>query len=123
MVANLDVLIVDDSLLAEHALKSYFVKLGHNVVGLAKNGEKGKELFIEFKPDLVTVDAIMPGISGQEFIKYLNSQDQKLGLETKILMISSDIIGPAERSTMRVDSYLTKPITLKKLEEVLNELR
>ena len=122
MFEPLNVLIVDDSLLAEHALKSYFVKLGHNVVALAKNGEVGKELFNQHQPDLVTVDAVMPGISGQDFIKYLNAEDEANGTVTKILMISSDIIEPIERGEMRVDGYIVKPITMAKLKEVLDSL-
>jgi len=67
----MDVLIVDDSILANHALKGYFTKLGHNVVGIAKDGQQGMDLFSTHKPQIVTVDAIMPGnISGVDFIKY-----------------------------------------------------
>ena len=52
------ILIIDDSMLAEYAIKSYFVKLGHEVVGLARNGEVGKSMFEEKEPDLVSYSAL-----------------------------------------------------------------
>ncbi|MHA2502675.1 MAG: response regulator [Candidatus Kariarchaeaceae archaeon] len=122
MSDSLDVLIVDDSLLAEHALKSYFTRLGHNVVGLARDGDQGKELYESHKPDLVTVDAIMPGMSGQDYIRYLNQKDKENGTQTKIMMISSDLISDQERAELRVDCYLIKPVTLQKLEDALRSI-
>ncbi|MCH8906390.1 MAG: response regulator [Candidatus Heimdallarchaeota archaeon] len=71
------VLIVDDSLLANHALKSYFDKLGHEIVGLAKSGEEAKTMLHETTPDIVTVDSVMPGISGTELIQFINQNDSE----------------------------------------------
>ena len=119
---NLKILIVDDSLLAEHALKSYFERLGHKVVALAKTGEIGREKFLETSPDLVTVDEVMPGMSGTEFIKFLNEQEKKTGKQTKILMISSDQLTDEVKESIRVDKYLLKPITLEKVRETLTSL-
>jgi len=116
------VLIVDDSLLAEHALKSYFMKLDHEVIGLAKTGEIGQEMYEEYEPDLVTVDAVMPGMSGQDYIKYLNKKEKEKGKKTTILMISSDEISEEEASQIRVDKYLVKPITLDKMRQALEEI-
>ncbi|MCY3410489.1 MAG: response regulator [Candidatus Heimdallarchaeota archaeon] len=115
------VLIVDDSLLAEAAIKSYFVKLGHDVVGLAKNGEIAKNLIEEHNPDLITVDAVMPGMSGQDLIKYINSRDEETGNNTKILMISSDTIPTEEKQEMKVNSYIIKPITMSKIQDALKQ--
>ncbi len=79
-------------------------------------------MFLDTKPDLVTVDAVMPGISGQEFIKFINQSDQGNNKRTKILMISSDTINEEQRRNMQVDRYIVKPITKAKMEEILSEL-
>jgi len=118
----LKVLIVDDSLLAGHALKSYFVKLGHEVLGLARDGQKGKEMYLSDLPDLITVDAIMPEVSGVELIQYINKMDAQNNRSTKILMISSDIISQEEKNTLKVSKYLVKPITFAKIEAALQSL-
>lgn len=116
------ILIVDDSLLAGYALKSYFEKLGVDDVSFAKTGEIGKEMFKEISPDLITVDAIMPGISGFEFIQFLNDYDSKNKKKTKIVMISSEEIPSNERKQIKVDKYLIKPITFQKLKTTVDEL-
>lgn len=113
-------LIVDDSLLAEAALKAYFVKLGYNVVGLAKNGEIALDMIEKHEPEIVTVDYIMPGLSGVELVERINKRDRITGRNTKIFMISSDKIKEEERSRIKVDKYIIKPITLVKLREALS---
>lgn len=116
------VLIVDDSLLSEFAIKKFLVTLGAEVVGMAKNGEAAKKLFNQFKPDLVTVDAVMPGMPGVELVKYINEQDKNNGHKTNIIMISSDPIPDQDRDDIHVDGYVHKPITLKKIREALRSL-
>lgn len=117
----LRVLIVDDSLLAEHALKAYFEKLGHNVVGLAKNADIGKKNFLEDKPELVTVDEVMPGMSGRDFIKFVNQEDRNSGKKTMVLMITSNEIPEEQKRDIMVDKYIMKPITLEKIRKTLSE--
>lgn len=117
----MDVLIVDDSMLAGHALKAYFTKLGHNVIGMARDAKQGIDIFTENQPDLVTVDAIMPGdLSGVDFIKFVNKKDKETGNKTKIFFISSDEINPDIRNEIRVDGYIVKPVTMVNIQNSLN---
>jgi two-component SAPR family response regulator len=119
----MDILIVDDSLLANHAIKSYFTKLGHNVVGVARDGTEGKIMFTETEPDLVTVDAVMPGdVSGADFVKYVNSSDNDTGKSTKILFISSDEVPSNVKSELKVNKYLIKPVTLSHIENAMTNM-
>ena len=49
------------------------MKLGHEIVGMAKNGDIAKDLFHSLNPDIVTLDQVMPGnISGTDLVKYIN---------------------------------------------------
>ncbi|MDH5403980.1 MAG: response regulator [Candidatus Heimdallarchaeota archaeon] len=116
------VLIVDDSLLAEHAIKSYFEKLGHEVVGLSKNGEEAKNKLLELKPDLVTVDEVMPGMNGTEFVEIINGLDKENNTKTRVFIISSDEIPQQNREKIEVDSYILKPITLDKIKDALEKI-
>ena len=119
----MNILIVDDSMLANHALKSYFAKLGHNVVGVARNGEEGKEMFTQMDPDLVTVDAVMPGdVSGEDFVKYVNSIDNQSDKITKILFISSDEVPSSVKEEIRVNDYIIKPVTMAHIENAIAKL-
>ena len=74
MSDRIKVLVVDDSFL----FRSYMMKELSNfedieVVGLAMDAEEAREKISALKPDVVTLDVEMPGMSGINFLKnYLN---------------------------------------------------
>ena len=63
------ILIVDDSAFARRRLESIFKGLGHEIVGLAENGSRALELYQSLHPDLVTLDHLMAGKSGEQVLK------------------------------------------------------
>ena len=64
------VLIVDDSMVMRTMIKEVLTKEGgFNVVGQAKNGKEAVEQYVSLKPDLVTMDIIMPGEHGTDVVK------------------------------------------------------
>lgn len=60
------VLIVDDSSFMRKRLKALLKDAGHQVVGTAKDGLEGFELYEALKPDLVIMDVTMRGVDGIE---------------------------------------------------------
>ncbi len=58
------VLITDDSVSARELLRWHMTRLGFEVVGEAQNGSQAIALFRLFKPDLVTLDVVMPNDGG-----------------------------------------------------------
>ena len=60
------VLIVDDALFMRNMIKVIFTSGGLEVVGEAANGLEAVEKFRELKPDLTTMDIVMPFKSGIE---------------------------------------------------------
>jgi two-component system chemotaxis response regulator CheY len=118
------ILIVDDSLLAEHALKSYFMKLGHEIVGIAKNGDIAKEMFHTLNPEIVTVDQVMPGsITGTDLVKYINKKDKEEGKQTHLLMITADDLPEEIKIDLKVSAYILKPVTLLKVKYALDSIK
>ena len=57
-------LIIDDSPFARKIIRHHLVKLGCIVVGEAENPAQGLKMFRELKPDIVTLDVMMPEIDG-----------------------------------------------------------
>jgi two-component system chemotaxis response regulator CheB len=65
--AEVRVLIVDDSLVVREILKQMLESDPHiRVVGMAADGGEAVELTAQLKPDLVTMDLMMPGMDGME---------------------------------------------------------
>jgi two-component system chemotaxis response regulator CheB len=61
------VLIVDDSMVAREILKKMLESDPEiRVVGMAEDGAQAVTLTAELKPDLVTMDLVMPGMDGME---------------------------------------------------------
>ena len=58
------VLIVDDAQFMRDLLRDIFEQAGWDVVGEAENGKQAVEQFQLLKPDLVTMDIVMPLRSG-----------------------------------------------------------
>jgi two-component system chemotaxis response regulator CheY len=79
------VLIVDDALFMRMMIRDILSKDGFEVVAEAENGVEAVEKYKETKPDLVTMDIVMPEMDGIEAVK----QIMKLDPNAKILMCSA----------------------------------
>jgi NarL family two-component system response regulator LiaR len=64
------VLVTDDHLLVRQGIRALLEMCDDiEIVGEAENGHQAFELCLEFNPDIVLMDLIMPGLSGVETIK------------------------------------------------------
>lgn len=58
------VMIVDDSRTSRKILKNILTENGYEIIGEASDGQAGYEMYIDLKPDLVTLDITMPVLDG-----------------------------------------------------------
>ena len=79
------VLIVDDAIFMRRMLSDILKEGGHKVVGEATNGKESVEQYAKLKPDIVTMDIIMPEMGGIEAVKEIMKND---GM-AKIIMVSA----------------------------------
>ena len=79
------ILIVDDSRISRRILRNILEQGGHEIVGEAGNGQEGYDLFLELKPDLVTMDITMPVMDGLESLRLIIEADPA----AKVLMITA----------------------------------
>ena len=114
------VLIVDDSLYMRSVLKNILVDEGHEVVGEASNGNEALQKAEALKPDLITLDNIMPDINGIEVLKKLKQN----GSNAKVVMISSVGQDAMVDEAMQVgaSNYIIKPFTPERVVEVIDKV-
>ena len=114
------ILVVDDSTYLRTRIKTTLEENGHTVVGLAANGEEAIDLALELKPDVITLDNILPDMSGIDIIKALKGQLDN----SKIVMISA--VGQQSAINEALDSgasdYLVKPFQDSVLIEIIQNL-
>jgi len=104
--ANLNILIVDDLIDNINIMNNIFSTLACNIIP-AMNGEEAIKIFSNgFRPDIVCMDMIMPGIDGSVTTKELKS----LGCEAYFIAISA-LKNQAHDITSLFDCWLPKPFT------------
>lgn len=69
------VLIVDDALFMRNMLRDIFSRGGFEVVGEAGDGEEAVARFQELRPDLVTLDIVMPKVTGLQALREMIALD------------------------------------------------
>ena len=79
------VLIVDDALIMRQRIKDIAEEAGWQVAGEAKDGEQAVALFEKEKPDLVTLDIVMPNLDGVSALKQMMIHDP----QARVVMVSA----------------------------------
>jgi two-component system chemotaxis response regulator CheY len=87
------VLVVDDSVFMRDIIKDIFAAGGFSVVGEAGNGVEAVEKYKELRPDLVTMDLVMPYRNGIDATREILRGDGRalvvmcsaLGQETMVM--------------------------------------
>jgi two-component system chemotaxis response regulator CheY len=82
------VLIVDDALFMRKMLGDILRKEGFEICGEAENGKEAIEKYKELKPDLVTMDIVMPKIEEVDGITAVK-EIVKIDPQAKIIMVSA----------------------------------
>ena len=82
------VLVVDDALFMRKMLSDILKKEGFEVVGESDNGKDAVEKYKEVKPDLVTMDIVMPKMEEIDGIAAVR-EIIKIDPQAKIIMVSA----------------------------------
>ncbi len=117
----LNVLIVDDSLAIRIKMKNYLKKLGHNIIGEAKDGNEAVELFQKLSPDLITMDISMPGMDGVEALKEIMKLSDS---SANIIMITANGQDGIVKDALILGAkgYILKPISEEKLQDSIGQI-
>jgi two-component system chemotaxis response regulator CheY len=117
------VLIVDDATYVRNRLKKIVDNIDFaEVVGEASNGEDAVSLYKDLKPDLVTMDLVMPNYDGVQAIDSIMKFDKS----AKIIVVSAmgQELSVAEAMEKGAREYIKKPFkddeVSKIFEQILN---
>ena len=79
------VLIVDDALIMRMRIKEIALDSGWEIAGEAANGEEGLVRYRELRPDLTTLDIVMPGMDGVSALRRIREDDPA----ARVVMVSA----------------------------------
>ena len=110
------ILVVDDELEVCSALNDFLSSKGYEV-HTALDGASAVNKVKKFRPHVVLLDIIMPGMGGIDTLQEIQKIDSRIG----IIMISA--VADHELAKRAIDlgaySYITKPLDLNYIETVV----
>ncbi|MBN1522182.1 MAG: response regulator [Candidatus Aureabacteria bacterium] len=112
------ILIVDDHGALRYILSFDLQKKGFKTV-TAGSGEKGIEIAQKERPDLILLDAMMPGIDGFETCRRLKKDDSTKDIPVLMVTAKSQREDVLEGLQSGAVSYMVKPF---KFEELFSKI-
>ena len=113
-----NVLIVDDESINLMAL-THILNPIYNVYA-AKNGGDAVKAAEKFRPDIILLDLLMPGMNGYEVLKILKSKKEIMSIPVIFLTAQSDSESELEGLSLGAVDYIHKPFSppllLKRIE-------
>jgi two-component system chemotaxis response regulator CheY len=113
-------LIIDDSKFARTILKNILAEAGHEIIAEAANGLEGEVMYAQHKPDIVTLDNVMPEEGGKDCLTHIMEKHP----DAKIIMVSSvgkdNLID--EELKIGAKAFIVKPFEKENVLSVVNKI-
>lgn len=106
---QMTVLVVDDTLVGRATVSALVRRLGHRCIE-ASDGAGAVQAYRAYRPDVVLMDVVMPGMDGLEATRELRRLAADTFLPILLLSARSDDADMIAGLEAGADDYLTKPI-------------
>lgn len=108
---NMTILTVDDTPANIRLLTHYLEKQGYRVI-TAEDGFEGFKAAIQYHPDLVLLDVMMPGTDGYEVCELLKAEEETKDIPIVFLTAKADVEDRLHGFELGAVDYITKPFNL-----------
>jgi len=115
------ILIVDDEPNIVVPLE-FLMEQNNYDVRTAGTGEKALDLIVNWKPDLVLLDIMLPGMDGYEVCQKIRQQKEFNTIKIVFLSAMARSIDIAKGMGLAADDYITKPFAIDYVVNRINEL-
>ena len=105
------ILIIDDEQINLDFFNVMLSRLGFDI-STASNGEEGLDQLLEFNPDLLILDIMMPGISGWAVVEKIRYDEDYINYKDLPIIMFSAMDSSDEKIKgfeLGIDDYITKP--------------
>ena len=117
-----EILIVDDEPSVVVSIQFLMEQQGYRVM-IAERGDDALDLIYQYKPDLVLLDIMLPGIDGYEVCEIVRLNPEYRNVKIIFLTALGREVEIAKGLAIGADAYITKPYSnaelVAKVKEVL----
>jgi two-component system, chemotaxis family, chemotaxis protein CheY len=113
-------LIVDDAIFMRRLIRGVAIEAGWEVAGEAGNGEEATALYAQLKPDLVTMDLVMPVMGGLEALRQIRTLDP----QAQVVVVTALDQKQALMESIRDGAidFIVKPFDRERVRNLLSKL-
>lgn len=108
-------IIADDSMVMRTILQFLLEKLGHKVVGTAKDGNEAVVLCGSLNPDAIVLDVTMKGADGLTALQEIKRAYSSMRIFMAVESWQTDEVTQAKQ--MGADGFLQKPFALEQVTQ------
>ncbi|GJM26003.1 MAG: chemotaxis protein CheY [Phycisphaerae bacterium] len=114
----IQVLVVDDAAFMRHMLQQILVEMDCEIVAEAGDGKEAIEAYQKHRPDLVTLDLVMPNMGGLEALEKIRELDPK----ARVIVISAIDQRSSLMQAVKLGAvdYVVKPFDRDGVKKALN---
>ena len=118
---KLRVLIVDDNEIFRDSLATLLEYSGHDYE-VAANGKEALEKARDFRPDVMTLDIMMPGMNGFDVCRTLKSDPNLKHIYIIMLSAKDEDKDKNKAKACGADEYHIKPFSPTEIRDMINKL-
>ena len=111
------VLVIDDDPAAQGLMNAYLTRAGYSVT-IASGGTEGLELARKARPDIITLDVMMPRVDGWSVLSSLKADTRLAGIP---VIVISMVENESMAYSLGAARYMAKPVNRDRLISVLQE--
>ncbi|MEW6215036.1 MAG: response regulator, partial [Nitrospirota bacterium] len=115
------ILIADDAVDTVELLKKRLRSEGYDTAE-AYDGEEALKQVVEYNPDLIVLDVMMPKIDGYEVCQRLKADENTRYIPVLMLTAKGEVENKVKGLDIGADDYLTKPFDYKELSARVRSL-
>ena len=119
---NQPVILVVDDITTNIILMQRMLLRRNYCVLVAQSGTEALKIAEEKKPDLILLDIMMPVMDGYEVLARLRSNEATRDIKDVMVSALGGKLDIKNAMEIGADAYLTKPLVVQKLYDVLDEL-
>ena len=120
--ADLTILLVEDGDDTRYFMRLELESLGYRVIE-AEDGYKAVDLALGEHPDIILMDLSLPGVDGLEATKRIRQDERMQSVPIIAVTAHHESTFRAGAKASGFDAYVTKPIDLAALNDLINGLR